>query len=100
MIRRPPRSTLSSSSAASDVYKRQVPEDCSVIGFDDVPHAALSTPAITTIRQPMLEMGSLATTLVLDDLAASEPHAPAKNLLHMMPPLLVQRDSTKPCAKE
>eukprot|EP00656_Telonema_subtile_P000420 TRINITY_DN10194_c0_g1_i2.p1 TRINITY_DN10194_c0_g1~~TRINITY_DN10194_c0_g1_i2.p1 ORF type:complete len:164 (+),score=38.84 TRINITY_DN10194_c0_g1_i2:93-584(+) len=30
MIRRPPRSTLSSSSAASDVYKRQVPESCSL----------------------------------------------------------------------
>lgn len=45
---------------------RRVPEDCSAIGFDDVPPAMLSTPGITTIRQPMEEMGRLATEFVLD----------------------------------
>ena len=40
---------------------RRVPDDCSVIGFDDVPLAALSTPALTTIRQPMEQMGSLGS---------------------------------------
>ena len=38
----------------------RVPEDCSVLGFDDVLPAEVATPAITTIRQPMQEMGLLA----------------------------------------
>ncbi len=38
----------------------RVPEDCSVLGFDDVLPAAVATPAITTIRQPLKEMGLMA----------------------------------------
>jgi LacI family transcriptional regulator len=38
----------------------RVPEDCSVLGFDDVLPAAVATPGITTIRQPLKEMGLLA----------------------------------------
>ena len=45
-----------------------MPGDCSVIGFDDVPLAAVSTPALTTIRQPMEQMGSLAAEWVLESL--------------------------------
>jgi DNA-binding LacI/PurR family transcriptional regulator len=74
---------------------RHVPDDCSVIGFDDVPHAALSTPAITTVRQPMLEMGSLAAKLVLEAIAAGKPASPPTKLLHLLPPELVERDSTR-----
>ena len=75
---------------------RRVPDDCSVIGFDDVPQAALSTPGITTIHQPMLEMGSLAAKLVLDAVDASKKsNATDASLLHLLPPSFVQRDSTK-----
>lgn len=74
---------------------RRVPEDCSVIGFDDVPHAALSSPAITTVRQPMLEMGSLAANLVLDAIAAPRLGSSQADLLHQLPPALVQRESTQ-----
>ena len=42
----------------------KVPGDCSVIGFDDVPMAELSTPGLTTIRQPMERMGKHAAELV------------------------------------
>jgi LacI family transcriptional regulator len=73
----------------------RVPDDCSVIGFDDVPHAALSSPAITTIHQPMLEMGSLAANLVLTAIAASKPASAHDKLLHMLQPALVERDSTR-----
>ncbi|PYX86330.1 MAG: LacI family transcriptional regulator, partial [Acidobacteria bacterium] len=44
----------------------RVPEHCSVIGFDDVAPAALYTPALTTVRQPMEAMGSLAVNIVMD----------------------------------
>jgi LacI family transcriptional regulator len=74
---------------------RRVPDDCSVIGFDDVPHAALSTPAITTVRQPMLDMGCLAAKLVLEAIASGKPASPPGKLLHLLPPELVERDSTR-----
>ena len=49
-----------------------VPEAMSVVGFDDMPFAALMTPALTTIRQPLLEMGRVATKMLLR-LIAGEP---------------------------
>lgn len=42
-----------------------VPDDMSVVGFDDLPYAALITPALTTVRQPLLEMGRVATNMLL-----------------------------------
>ena len=78
---------------------RRIPDDCSVIGFDDVPQAALSTPGITTIRQPMLEMGSLAASLVLEAITPSSEPDTKDSLLEQLPPELVQRDSTRKLAR-
>src|SRR6201993_1908428 len=44
----------------------RVPEQCSVIGFDDVAAAALYTPPLTTIRQPMQNMGATAAGIVIE----------------------------------
>jgi LacI family transcriptional regulator len=74
---------------------RRVPEDCSVIGFDDIPQAALSTPGITTVRQPMLEMGGLAASLVLEAIVPLNNALAEADLLELLPPELVQRDSTR-----
>jgi LacI family transcriptional regulator len=77
---------------------RRVPEDCSVIGFDDVPHAAVSTPGLTTIRQPMEQMGSLAAEWVVESLdspKALEAAVPVlSDTLHLLPPELIVREST------
>src|SRR4029450_2251449 len=43
---------------------RRVPEDVSIIGFDDVEHATIVTPALTTVRQPLAEMGRTAVSLL------------------------------------
>ena len=43
----------------------RVPEDLSVVGFDDVEHATIVTPALTTVRQPLAEMGRIAVSLLL-----------------------------------
>lgn len=45
--------------------ERRVPDDLSVIGFDDPPSAALSVPALTTLRQPLEEMGAQAVDILL-----------------------------------
>ena len=87
---------------------RRVPEDCSVIGFDDVPHAAMNTPGLTTIHQPMEEMGRFTARWVLAALdsekargagGAVAPVLPETNVesagtLHLMPAELVIRGST------
>src|SRR5581483_8430356 len=75
----------------------QVPQDYSVIGFDDIPVAALSTPSLTTIRQPLLEMGEYAADCILQSLKPGEEAEQGffgQN--HLMPPTLVVRGSTAP----
>ena len=42
-----------------------VPDDFSIIGFDDVPQAATTHPALTTVRQPLREMGAAAARMLL-----------------------------------
>ncbi len=49
-----------------------VPDAMSVVGFDNMPYAEWVTPALTTIHQPLLEMGRVATKMVLR-LIAGEP---------------------------
>jgi len=73
---------------------RSAPRDCSIIGFDDVPLAALSTPGITTIRQPMEEMGSAATNRLLEVLSETGAEREVPTDLELLPPSLVLRDST------
>lgn len=44
---------------------RSVPEDLTVVGFDDIPRASTFSPALTTIRQPLVDKGRLATELLM-----------------------------------
>jgi LacI family transcriptional regulator len=43
----------------------RVPEDLSIVGFDDVEHATIVTPELTTVRQPLAEMGRTAGSLLM-----------------------------------
>ena len=72
----------------------RVPEDCSVLGFDDVLPAAVATPAITTIRQPLREMGLIASEWVVEALNAREKEKKQAPRLHMSQPELVVRMSS------
>ncbi|MGA2763369.1 MAG: LacI family DNA-binding transcriptional regulator [Spirochaetia bacterium] len=47
-----------------------VPEDLSVVGFDDIPLAQWVTPALTTVRHPMVEMGKCSVELLLQRVGA------------------------------
>src|SRR3984957_9363389 len=72
----------------------KVPDDCSVVGFDDVLPAAVSTPGITTIRQPLREMGLLASEWTLEAINSRGSSAGRSPNLHKAPPQLVVRMST------
>jgi LacI family transcriptional regulator len=57
---------------ALEDFGLSVPADISVIGFDDIKLAAFSNPRLTTIRQPMSNMGRIAAQCVLNQLNGSE----------------------------
>ncbi|NLU77198.1 LacI family transcriptional regulator [Micromonospora sp. HNM0581] len=67
---------------------RRVPEDVAVIGFDDIETAAYTDPPLTTVRQPIVELGRQGTRLLLR-LAAGEQVEPAL----ILPTELIVRDS-------
>jgi DNA-binding LacI/PurR family transcriptional regulator len=68
-----------------------VPEDVSVVGFDDIQSAAYSTPSLTTVRQPLTEMGMRGAQILLDRIANRDKEYPAEIT---MEPALVVREST------
>jgi LacI family transcriptional regulator len=70
----------------------RVPDDVSVVGFDDLPEVRWSSPPLTTVRQPLSEMGQLAARTVLR-LAAGER---IESLRVELATDLVVRDSTAP----
>lgn len=76
---------------------RRVPEDVSVVGFDDIYGAAFHNPALTTIRQPLFEMGRLAAKTVLEELAGERNGRSAKVL--SVEPTLIVRHSTARISK-
>ena len=72
----------------------RVPEDCSVIGFDDIAASSLYTPALSTVSQPLDEMGQLAVGLVSDGINAVLEKKPVPATHRKLTPRLVTRDST------
>ncbi|WP_329110020.1 LacI family DNA-binding transcriptional regulator [Micromonospora sp. NBC_01699] len=73
----------------------RVPDDVSVVGFDDLPEARWSSPPLTTVRQPLAEMGLLAARTVLR-LARGEPVDTPRVELSTD---LVVRDSSAPLVR-
>jgi LacI family transcriptional regulator len=73
-----------------------VPGDVSVVGFDDILSAAYATPSLTTVRQPLLEMGKRGAEILLDRIGDREKEYPPDVV---MAPELVVRESTGPARK-
>jgi len=70
----------------------RVPEDISIVGFDDIPQAELVRPALTTVRQPLEQMGRVSTQMLLDRL-----NNPEKKVNRIeLPTELIVRSSTQP----
>jgi DNA-binding LacI/PurR family transcriptional regulator len=68
----------------------RVPEDVSVVGFDDIAHASFLRPSLTTVRQPLKRMGQIAATTLLDWIEEREAYKPEI----LIEPELVVRQST------
>lgn len=78
--------------ALKDVGLR-VPEDVSVVGFDDILSAAYATPSLTTVRQPLEEMGRRGAKVLLERISDRDKK-PTSAIV--MSPELVVRESTGP----
>ena len=70
----------------------RVPQDVSVVGFDDIPGAAFANPGLTTVRQPLLRMGQIAAQTLIDRIEGRGSYAPEIAI----EPEFVVRESTGP----
>jgi len=70
----------------------RVPQDISVMGFDDIPGAAFHTPSLTTVRQPLNRMGEVAAQSLLERIEGKKEY-PSEIAIE---PELVVRESTAP----
>jgi DNA-binding LacI/PurR family transcriptional regulator len=68
----------------------RVPQDVSVVGFDDIPSAAFNTPSLTTVRQPLARMGQVAAQTLLERIAGKND-SPSEIAIE---PEFVVREST------
>jgi len=72
-----------------------IPQELSVIGFDDSPLASRLSPSLTTIRMPIRDMGRLAAAKLIPGKAVEEPDTAIVTRVNLH---LVVRDSTQPPA--
>ena len=72
---------------------RRVPEDVSVIGFDDMPEAAYFRPPLTTVRQDFAELGRRALGTLIERISGAAPGQHVR-----VPPEFVVRASAAPPA--
>jgi LacI family transcriptional regulator len=71
---------------------RRVPEDVSIVGFDDIEFAALAYPALTTVRQPLREMGATAAEVLIRKIENNET---VENI-SILPELIVRSSTCAP----
>jgi len=82
---------------AARVLGLRVPEDLSVGGFDDLDGSAEFLPGLTTVAQPMMDLGRVAARYLLDVLNLAKP----PGILHKrLPARLVTRSSTAPPSRQ
>jgi len=70
----------------------KVPDDISVVGFDDIETAQLTNPSLTTVRQPAYEMGKKASEMLINIL--NDENINIEEVITFKPQLIV-RNSTK-----
>lgn len=71
----------------------RVPEDVSVVGFDDIQSATFQNPPLTTVRQPLREMGLIAAKTLLQRITAPAKASYPKEIV-VEPELIVRASTT------
>lgn len=72
----------------------RIPDDISLVGFDNAPWTSVTDPAITVVDQPARELGALATRLLIERIEGAE----REPSIHTLPQQLIQRESVGvPC---
>jgi DNA-binding LacI/PurR family transcriptional regulator len=61
---------------AAESARLRVPEDLSVVGFDDIPASAWTSPPLTTVRQPIVEKGKLAARILIQRMNGKSVDSP------------------------
>jgi LacI family transcriptional regulator len=72
----------------------RVPQDISVMGFDDIPGAAFHSPSLTTVRQPLKRMGEVAAQTLLDRIEGNKEYLAE---IAIEPELAVRESTAKAC---
>jgi len=72
----------------------RVPQDISVMGFDDIPGAAFNNPGLTTVRQPLNRMGEVAAQTLLDRIEGRKEYSPD---IAIEPELVLRESTAKAC---
>jgi LacI family transcriptional regulator len=70
---------------------RRVPDDVAVVGFDDIPYASHTEPPLTTVHQPMREMGEAAARMLMSYFEG----VPLPDAPNVLPTTLIVRGSTR-----
>ena len=71
----------------------KVPQDMALVGYDDITVASLVTPALTTVRQPVMELAKIGTQILLERMEMKEGDTYSPKSVVLKSELLV-RDST------
>lgn len=79
---------------AANAMNLAVPDRLSLIGFDDVPLARLVSPSLTTIRQPLGELGAQAVRLLIQQIEGTSPSDPPEDFRYLAQPELIIRRTT------
>lgn len=74
----------------------QVPDDLSIIGYDNIPLVSLLTPPLTTVNQNKEELGSIAVKLLLEEILEKDHY----HRQILIPPALIVRSSTAPIKQQ
>jgi LacI family transcriptional regulator len=104
LLARSPRPTAifaGNDETAAGVYRTaylrgvKIPEDLTVIGFDDSPLASRLCPSLTTMRQPIRDMGRMAAEKLIAKIAGVM-HGPSIAATTVLPHLVVRESSGRP----
>jgi len=102
-VRRRPTAVLAMSDmaaiglmSAAQAAGLKIPGDLSIVGYDDLPMAAWTNPALTTVRQPIVEKGRLAARLLIQRMKGKSVESPAPLVTN----LVVRASTSRALSKE